>query len=141
MYKSTILRLIASLERHGCIQRLGDGRYLLGPTLLHWGRVYQTSLRLEDHVLPVLQRLVRETNEGASFFTRGGQVRLCLFRVDSPSTVRDHVRVGDLLPLDSGSAGRVLLVFDPDNPSADIPESPVIASFGERKPANAAGRT
>jgi DNA-binding IclR family transcriptional regulator len=118
LYKSTILRLIATLERHHCIQRLHDGRYQLGSMLLHWGGLYQSSLRLEDHVMPVLRALVAQTGEGASFFTREGDVRVCLFRVDSSHSIRDHVRAGDLLPLDKGAAGRVFLMFDPLLPSS-----------------------
>lgn len=135
LYKSTILRLIGTLSQHHCIQRLEDGRYQLGSMLLHWGSLYQSSLRLEDHVLPVLQRLVQETGEGASFFTREGEVRVCLFRVDSPRSIRDHVRAGDLLPLDKGAAGRVLLAFDPTLvPESRFPKSPIIVTRGEREP-------
>src|ERR1700733_13958598 len=45
MYKSTILRLIASLERFNCVLRLPDGRYQLGPSLFHWGDIYRRSLK------------------------------------------------------------------------------------------------
>jgi DNA-binding IclR family transcriptional regulator len=108
MYKSTILRLIASLERFNCVLRLPDGRYQLGPSLFHWGDIYRRSLKLEDHVVPLLHHLVQLTGESASFYARQGEQRLCLFRADSPKSVRDHVRAGDLLPLDRGAAGRVL---------------------------------
>lgn len=135
LYKSTILRLTGTLERAHCLQRLDDGRYQLGSMLLHWGGLYQSSLRLDDHVLPVLRGLVRDTGEGASFFTRERDVRVCLFRVDSPHSLRDHVRTGDLLPLDRGAAGRVLLDFDPLMvKECDFPQTAVIATVGEREP-------
>ena len=135
MHKSTILRLIVTLTQFHCIQRLDDGRYQLGSMLLHWGGLYQASLRLEDHVVPVLQRLVQQTGEGASFFTREEDVRVCLFRVDSPRSVRDHVRAGDLLPLDKGAAGRVMMQFDPLlAPPSNFPRSPTIVTIGEREP-------
>lgn len=41
----------------------------------------------------------------ASFHVRQGNQRLCLFRVDSPQPIRDHIRAGDLLPLDRGVGG------------------------------------
>jgi DNA-binding IclR family transcriptional regulator len=132
LYKSTILRLLASLMRHGCVQQLDDGGYQLGSKLLHWGSVYQTSLRLEDHILPLLLRLVSETGEGASFFKREGNSRVCLFHSESPQSIRNHLRSGDLLPLDTGAGGKVLLVFDPSQKVT--PPSPIIATFGEREP-------
>ena len=135
MYKSTILRLLVTLIQEHCIVRLDDGTYQLGSKLLRWGGLYQGSLDLSDHVPPVLKRLAEETGEGVSFFTRENDIRVCLFRVDSSKAVRDHVRTGDLLPLDKGAAGRVLVAFDttvtdPDN----VPTSPLIATVGEREP-------
>lgn len=135
MYKSTILRLITTLVQEHCMVRLDDGTYQLGSMLLHWGGLYQTALRLDDHVPPVLRRLVQETEEGASFFTREGNLRVCLFRVDSPRSVRDHIRTGDLLPLDRGAAGRVLASFDRTLTSPEsFPAHPCIVTVGEREP-------
>jgi DNA-binding IclR family transcriptional regulator len=130
LYKSTILRLIVSLERSKCLVRLADGRYELGPRLFHWGNIYRRSLKLEDHVVPVLQQLVQLTGESASFYARQGEQRLCLFRQDSPKSVRDHVRAGDLLPLDRGAAGRVLREY-----SARLDEPrrvQAVSTLGER---------
>ncbi|MBH1964922.1 MAG: IclR family transcriptional regulator [Comamonadaceae bacterium] len=135
MYKSTILRLITTLVQEHCIVRLDDGSYQLGSMLLHWGGLYQAALRLDDHVPPILRRLVQETGEGASFFTREGKLRVCLFRVDSSRSIRDHVHTGDLLPLDKGAAGRVLASFDRLlTPPANFPAQPLIATVGEREP-------
>lgn len=134
MYKSTILRTMASLIREHCIVRLDDGTYQLGSMLLHWGGLYQAALRLDDHVPAILRRLVEETGEGASFFTREDNFRVCLFRIDSPKSIRDHVRTGDLLPLDKGAAGRVLVCFDRSlTPPAQFPPHPLIATVGERE--------
>jgi len=133
LYKSTILRLLASLARAGCVLRLEDGSYQLGPMVLHWGRVYLASLRIEDHVQPVLERLAAETGESATFYTRQGDVRLCVSRVDSTYSIRDHVKVGDILPLDKGSGGHVLRVFDPAaRKSRAKPKSFIVTSFRER---------
>lgn len=130
MYKSTILRLMISLERYNCVLRLADGRYQLGPRLFQWGTIYRRSLRLEDHVVPVLQQLVQLTGESASFYARQGEQRLCLFRQDSLKSVRDHVRAGDLLPLDRGAAGRVLREYS--EPQAESKRVHVSSSLGER---------
>lgn len=135
MYKSTILRLLTTLVQERCVVRLDDGSYQLGSILLHWGGLYQSALRLDDHVPPMLRRLVQETEEGASFFTREGDHRVCLFRVDSSRSIRDHIRTGDLVPLDKGAAGRVLTAFDQSiTPSSRTPEQPYIITVGEREP-------
>jgi DNA-binding IclR family transcriptional regulator len=134
MYKSTILRLCGSLERHGYLQRLDGSGYRLGPTPMRLASLYQRAFRLADLVVPVLRDLVARSGESASFYVREGPVRVCLHRVDSPLSVRDHVREGDQLPLDKGAAGRVLLAFGGEDGDvyARIRRRYVAATFGER---------
>ena len=111
-YKSTILRLIATLERHRYVVRLASGGYRLGPAVLHLGMVYQGSFRLEEHVMPVMRALSKQTQETVSFFTHEGTSRVCLFRIDSPLSVREnHTRVGDQAPATRGPVGRVYTAF------------------------------
>jgi DNA-binding IclR family transcriptional regulator len=59
----------------------------------------------------VLRGLVEQTGESSSFNVKEGELRVCVYRVDSPHKIRDHVRVGDLLPLQRGAAGKVMLAF------------------------------
>ena len=112
LYKSTVLRAIASLEHARLIQKLPDGRYALGSEVARLYGIYSASFSLDGIVLPVLQELVRQTGESAAFHVRQGGARLCLYRVDSPHPIRDHVRAGEVLPLYRGAGGRVLVAFD-----------------------------
>ena len=66
LVKSTIMRLAISLERYGFLMRQHDGSYRLGAEVLRLGSIFQQSLNLEAHVLPVLQQLVDDTEESAS---------------------------------------------------------------------------
>jgi DNA-binding IclR family transcriptional regulator len=59
-----------------------------------------------------LHALVKQTGESAAYHVRQESARLCLYRVDSPHPIRDHVRAGEVLPLYRGSGGRVLVAFD-----------------------------
>ena len=133
-YKSTILRIAQSLLRHGYLQRLDDGNYQIGPTLLMLGAIYQRSLRLGDILLPLMHELADQTGESVSFYSRHGDVRVCLHRVDSKHAVRDHVREGDVLPLDRGSGGHILRAFSgaKGEPYEAIRKEHCYASVGER---------
>ena len=133
-YKSTILRISQSLLRHGYLQHLSDGNYRIGPTPLMLGAIYQRSLRLGDILLPLMHELADQTGESVSFYSRHGDVRVCLHRVDSQHAVRDHVREGDVLPLDRGSAGRILRAFGgaKGEPYETIRNEYCYASVGER---------
>jgi DNA-binding IclR family transcriptional regulator len=118
LYKSTVLRLLASLEHARLIRRQDDGRYALGMEIARLHGLYAASLSLDRIVPPVLRALAAATGESAAYHVRQEQgeswVRLCQFRVDSSHVVRDHVRVGDLLPNDRGAGARVLIAFGPE---------------------------
>lgn len=122
LYKSTVLRLLASLEHAHLVQRLEGGphhgRWALGSEVARLHSVYAASFSLENVVLPVLRNLVETTGESAAYHIRQGDARLCLYRVDSPQPIRDHIRAGDLLPLERGAGARVLIAFGetPDSP-------------------------
>jgi DNA-binding IclR family transcriptional regulator len=132
LYKSTVLRLLASLEHARWIQRQDDGRYALGSEVARLHGIYAASFSLEDVVMPVLRQLVAATGESAAFHVRQGDARLCLYRVDSPHPVRDHIRAGDLLPLNRGSGGRILTAFDPVLGVAPGPDQALYASIREQ---------
>jgi DNA-binding IclR family transcriptional regulator len=112
LYKSTALRMLASLEHAGLVTKKMDGKYILGPSIASLHSAYQQNIALEAIALPILEDLVASTQESAAFHTRQGDQRLCLFRVDSNQALRDHIKTGDLLPLDKGAGGKVLMAFE-----------------------------
>ncbi|MCQ9617712.1 helix-turn-helix domain-containing protein [Paenalcaligenes niemegkensis] len=130
LYKSTLLRQLGTLIQHHCVVRLSNGQYQLGARVLNWAHVYKSSLNLDQHVPPVLDTLVNITGEGASFFALDGDMRVCLYRSDSNRELRDHIREGELLPLDKGAAGHILIRYS--TPS-NMPAPEVLMSIGERE--------
>lgn len=129
LHLTTALRLLGTLEHHGFVQRLPGGGYALGAQLLMLGERFRRSLRLEDQVMPALDRLRAESQESAAFFVREGAQRRCLFRQESPQPVRTVARVGEVAPLGIGAYGRALMALD-DHPRPRLP----IVSQGERLP-------
>jgi DNA-binding IclR family transcriptional regulator len=127
LHLTTALRLLGTLESHGFVRRLPAGGYTLGPQLLVLGERFRRGLRLEDQVMPALDRLRSESRESAAFFVREGDQRRCLFRLDSPQPVRTHARVGEVAPLHIGAHGRALVALEVE-PRPALP----IISRGER---------
>ncbi len=111
LYKSTVLRLLASLAHGRLVQKTPDGLWALGAEVARLAGIYSASFALEDVLLPEMRALVERTQESVAFHVRQGDQRLVLLRVDSPHLLRDHVRAGDVLPLDRGAGGRVLMAY------------------------------
>jgi len=96
--RATAHRLAVALEAHGMVRRDDDGRFLLGHRLLP----------LAELARPALEVLRDETGESVQLYVRQGDVRVCVLSLESPHGLRTIVPLGATLPLDRGSAGRVL---------------------------------
>ncbi len=108
-HRATAHRLATALEVHGMVRRDGEGRFVLGGRLVELGRVAVNALPLRDAARPALEALVVVTGESAQLYVREGDHRICVEAVESPHGLRTIVAIGAVLPLDRGSAGRVLL--------------------------------
>ena len=98
--RATAHRLAVALEVHGLLGRDAAGRFVLGPRL--------TGLDLPALARPALEALRDATGESAQLYVRRGDRRLCVASLESPHGLRTIVPVGASLPLDVGSAGKVL---------------------------------
>ncbi|MBE72037.1 MAG: IclR family transcriptional regulator [Thalassospira sp.] len=136
MYKSTISRLAGTLESCGFLMISGRGRYRLGPALWRLGSIYRRSYGMDDIVRPHLSILVTESGETASFYVPEGANRLCLFRENSPSSLRHHLEEGAILPCEFGAAGHVIRAWGDgvDDRSLQVLEDRFALSEGERDP-------
>ncbi|WP_295479533.1 helix-turn-helix domain-containing protein [uncultured Pseudomonas sp.] len=106
--KSTIMRLMVSLETHGLINRMADGRYQLASEVMRLNAVYQDALDLERHIMPLLHQLTEGIGETASFYVRHGAYRLCQYRVNSQHSLRLHLQPGDMRPMDNAAGAQAL---------------------------------
>lgn len=128
-YKSTILRLMASLEVFGFVVRDERGIYRIGPACARLAPLAGEGVRLEGLVRPVLVALRDASGETASFYIRDGEERVCLYRENGRHEVRHHLEQGARLTL-TGAAARVL--------RGNGEPGDVQVSMGEREPSVAA---
>ncbi|WP_282609156.1 IclR family transcriptional regulator [Pelagibius sp. Alg239-R121] len=136
LYKSTILRLSASLERFGYLTRDEAGLFRLGPSVWRLGSIYRRSFDLGERIRPELRQLVEETGETASFYVREAAERVCLYRENSRHPIRHHLDEGVRLPMDRGAAAHALRAFTgaQDEASDEIRSAGFYVSVGERNP-------
>ncbi|HVN50490.1 MAG TPA: IclR family transcriptional regulator [Acidimicrobiales bacterium] len=106
--RATTHRLAVALEVHGLVRRDEDGRFALGVRLVALGRAAAEALPLSSAAQPALRALRDATGESVQLYVREGDRRVCVAALESPHGLRTIVPMGASLPLDAGSAGRVL---------------------------------
>ena len=113
--RPTAYRLLSALEAHGLVARRG-GRYALGLGLLGWGEraAAVASPGLVEAARPALMGLRDDVGESTQLYVREGDGRVCVASFERATGLRTTVAVGAVLPLDRGSAGKVLLAWAED---------------------------
>lgn len=127
--RATAHRLAAALECHLLVGRDDTGRFVLGPGLVRLGRLASgiTGRSLVDAAAPMLAALRDQTGESAQLYVRSGDTRVCLASLESPHSLRTIVAVGAVLPMDRGSAAKVLVA------DGTVPADPAWAESVEER--------
>ncbi|MGE0752401.1 MAG: IclR family transcriptional regulator [Variibacter sp.] len=139
LYKSTILRLMRSLLHFSFMERDNAGRFRIGPNAWRVGVLFTRAVEIQDRLAPLVHELGAKTEESISVYvpvlSPAPPTRVCILRVNSPHALRDHVELGDSLPLGRGGGGRMLRAYVAPEGAEDekIKDSGYVLSFGERR--------
>jgi DNA-binding IclR family transcriptional regulator len=106
--RATAHRLAVALAVHDLAGRTPDGRFRLGSRLVALGRAAAAAYPLAELARSALEQLRAETGESVQLYVRAGDQRRCIASLESSSELRTTVETGAVLPLDRGSAGKVL---------------------------------
>jgi DNA-binding IclR family transcriptional regulator len=110
MHKSTVSRLLATLERRGLVRRDGE-RFVPGWELARLGALATRGLALVGAAQEATESLAEQTGETVNLAVRDGESALNVSQVRSAH----HVGVGDWAgrsrPLHATANGKVLLAF------------------------------
>jgi DNA-binding IclR family transcriptional regulator len=110
---STVQRLVSNLVAEGFLDRDGD-RYRIGARMAYWAAPASRGINRLQAVTPALKELREITGETACFFVREGPYRVCVAIEETAHAIRREMHIGKVVPLQAGSAGRVLMAWDAD---------------------------
>ncbi|TCP53794.1 IclR family transcriptional regulator [Tumebacillus sp. BK434] len=112
LHKSTVHRLLASLESKGFVRRHPTTeKYRLGWSVLELVSNINRSDDLSSIVRPEMTRLRDLLGETISLYVRAGMERIRIQAVESTQPVRRVADIGKRLPLNVGASGKVLLAY------------------------------
>lgn len=121
MHKSTVSRLLATLERRGLVRRVGD-RFAPGPELARLGGLAVRGITLAEAGRLSLDRLAEQTGETVNLAVRDGARALNLLQVDAAHFVGVTDWTGRAAPLHATANGKALLAFGAGELPARLPK-------------------
>lgn len=115
--RSSVYRILNTLERHEMVRRDGAGTYVLGARLLRLAAHVASGaseIDLPEVAQPVLNRLAEVLGEGTKLTVVDAQGLLVIAAAQGRREYALNVRPGQRLPLHVGAAGKVLLAHLPE---------------------------
>lgn len=110
--KSTVHRVLASLEAAGLVEKTERQKYVLGFKILELANILLNRLDIKDLVYPHALKLRDLTDETVALHLLSQKQRICLFQVESLKELRSSYKdIGKPLPLHLGSAGKVIMAY------------------------------
>ena len=114
--KSTAFRIVRSVEQAGYLVRLDDQKYCLSFRLTRLAGMVRSTLGIRDIARPIMVDLAEKTRETVAIHTVAGRNRVCIDSAGTSSLqLRSVVHPGALVPLQGGSAAKVLMAYMPQN--------------------------
>ncbi|MDO0925984.1 IclR family transcriptional regulator [Streptomyces sp. TG1A-8] len=114
VHKSTALRLLRTLHRHGLVHRQSDQRYRLGARLFALAQEAMESLDVREIAHPHLVRLNERCGHTVHLAVHEEDEVLYIDKVESRYPVRMYSRIGKPVALTVAAVAKLLL--------ADLPE-------------------
>jgi IclR family KDG regulon transcriptional repressor len=134
LHKSTVHRLLASLEGKGFILRDGaTEKYRLGLRLWELSANLIQSDDMGAVLLPEMERLRDQIGETISLYIRDGNERLRIQAVQSNQAIRRVAPVGARMPLYVGASSKVLLAYADDIVQDRVLNAAIMTSGLDRK--------
>ena len=104
--RATAHRLATALEAHRILTRTADGRWTAGPALPG------NRDHLIEAATPIMEQLLETTGESIQLYQHTGDTRTCIASKEPSHGLNNVVPVGRQLPLNSGSAARIIAAFE-----------------------------
>lgn len=121
--KTTVVRVLATLEGRGLVARVGETTYTCGPALLRWVRLADRLWQVSPEARAEMRALVERCGETVNLYVRQGTERVSIAQEEGTATVRSVVAVGEPMPLGRGATAKVLLSGAADDLVATLAEA------------------
>jgi DNA-binding IclR family transcriptional regulator len=113
LHKSTIFRILHTLEINNYLFRDDEGKYTLGLNIFILGNSFSRESHIRRVATPHLQELSRQVSMTVQLGILEGTSVVILQKIDPTDSIRMFSRVGATVPAHCTGQGKTLLAFSP----------------------------
>lgn len=130
--KATLLRLLNTMESAGYIVAdKNHNTYLISPIFLDLNNVVLENFDIRAIAMPVMKRLKELSGETINLYIVSGINRICIEQVNTDHIIRKYSKIGDIMPLYCGAAGKLLLAYSPESVVSRVIKETGLKAFTE----------
>lgn len=115
MPKTSVHRMVGSLEDMGFLTKDEEGKYSLGLLFLQFGQLVAERLDIRQIALPVMKVLRDDVEEAVNLIIKDGKEAIYIEKLDTLHPVRLYTKIGRRSPLYAGACSRIILAFSEED--------------------------
>jgi len=113
--KTSVYRMLSSLEEMQFLEKGPDLKYRLGLIFLKFGSLVSSRLDIRQISYPIMKELHNDVEEAINLtIQQGDDETIYIEKIDLKQKVRLYTAVGRKSPLYAGACSRIILAFWPD---------------------------
>jgi len=113
--KTSVYRMLQSLEEMGLLEKGADAKYRLGLLFLKFGHLVLGRLDIRKIAYPIMEALHKEVKEAINLIVREGDEAVYIEKIDMYQKVRLYTAIGRRSPLYAGACSRIILSHLPED--------------------------
>lgn len=130
--KSSVYRMLSSLEEMEFLEKGTDLKYRLGLVFLQFGSLVSARLDIRQSAYPIMKALHDDVEEAINLtIKQGSEETIYIEKIDLKQKVRLYTAVGRKSPLYAGACSRIMLAYMPDAIIKHYLENTTFTSFGK----------
>ncbi|MCG7344145.1 IclR family transcriptional regulator [Sporosarcina sp. ACRSL] len=114
MPKSSVYRMLLSLEEMKFLEKKEDTKYRLGTIFLTFGHLVSSRMNIRQIAEPIMRRLHSEVHQAVNLTILEGDEAIYIEKIDELQKVKLYTSVGRRSPLYGGACARAVLSFQSD---------------------------
>lgn len=114
MPKSSVYRMLLSLEEMKFLEKKEDTKYRLGTIFLTFGHLVSSRMDIRKIAEPIMRQLHREEHQAVNLAILEGDEAVYIEKIDEFQKVKLYTSVGRRSPLYGGACARAVLSFQTD---------------------------